>query len=169
MEILNSRIEDIEDIFALYDAAVEYQKSKFDKHWLPFDRQMVEKEIAENRQWKIIVGDEIACIFVTADSDPLIWGERINEPAVYIHRIVTNPQFRGHNFVVKIVEWARLFGKEKGKKFIRMDTWGDNQKLIDYYVKCGFKFLGVITPTEIEKLPKHYEGITLGLFELEID
>lgn len=169
MEIVNSTAEDIEEIFKLYDAAVEYQKTKSNKHWQPFDSDLIEKEIKENRQWKITVGEDIACIFATAYDDPLIWGEKSKEPAVYIHRIVTNPQFRGNNYVSEIVKWARDFGKEKGKKFIRMDTWGDNQKLLDYYVKCGFNFLGVITPTEIEKLPKHYDGITLSLFEIQID
>ena len=57
MQILNSTAENIEDIFTLYDAAVEFQKTKFDKHWQPFDCQMVEKEIAENRQWKILIDD----------------------------------------------------------------------------------------------------------------
>ena len=82
---------------------------------------------------------------------------------------MTNPSYRGNNFVVEIVKWAREFGKENDKSFIRMDTWGDNQKLIDYYVKCGFDFLGIITPTGQEKLPKHYTGITLSLFEIKID
>lgn len=169
MKILNSSPEDIEEIFKLYDAAVEYQKTKSNKHWLPFDRKLIETEIEGKRQWKIIVDGEIACIFATAYDDPLIWGERSREPAVYIHRIVTNPQFRGNNYVSEIVNWARDFGKENDKKFIRMDTWGDNEKLKDYYIKCGFDFLGVIAPTEIEKLPKHYEGITLSLFEIRID
>ena len=68
-----------------------------------------------------------------------------------------------------IVDWARGYAKEIGKKYIRMDTWGDNQKLIDYYVDCGFAFLGVITPTKSPDLPKHYNGITLGLLEMQID
>jgi RimJ/RimL family protein N-acetyltransferase len=48
-----------------------------------------------------------------------------------------------------------------------MDTWGDNQKLIDYYQKCGFKFLGIIIPDQAG-LPKHYNGISLSLFEIEV-
>jgi hypothetical protein len=44
--------------------------------------------------------------------------------------------------VLNIIEWAKDFGKENHKKFIRMDTWGENKKLIDYYIKCGFKFRG---------------------------
>jgi RimJ/RimL family protein N-acetyltransferase len=48
-----------------------------------------------------------------------------------------------------------------------MDTWGDNEKLIAYYQKCGFEFLGIITP-DYNGLPKHYEGITLSLFEIKV-
>ena len=49
-----------------------------------------------------------------------------------------------------------------------MDTWGDNQKLIDYYTACGFEFLGLVEPTRSPDLPKHYEGISLSLFEIKI-
>jgi ribosomal protein S18 acetylase RimI-like enzyme len=169
MQFLNSEKQDFDDIFRLYDAAIEFQKTKLDKTWLPFDREMIEREIAEKRLWKIVIDDKIACIFSIAFDDPLIWKEKSAEPAIYIHRIVTNPEFRGQKFVPKITEWARGYAKSTGKKFIRMDTWGDNLKLLDYYVSCGFAFLGVITPTKSTVLPKHYDGITLSLFEIKID
>lgn len=166
--ILNSNADDIDSIFSLYDAAVAFQKEKFDKHWEPFRREMVEREIQEERQWKIMMDDNIACIFVTAENDPLIWREKDKDPSIYIHRIVTNPLYRGNNFVRKIIEWVKIYAKTKDKKFIRMDTWGDNQKLIDYYVKCGFTYLGITTPTGLDKLPLHYEGITLSLFQMPV-
>jgi hypothetical protein len=169
MEFLNSEITDFDEIFRLYDLAIKFQKTKFDKSWLPFDRKLIEKEIAKKRHWKISINDEIACIFSITFDDKLIWKEKSNELSIYIHRIVTNPDFRGNKFVPKIVEWARVYTKTIGKKFIRMDTWGDNQKLIDYYVDCGFNFLGVTIPTKTADLPKHYEGISLSLFEIEID
>jgi hypothetical protein len=40
---------------------------------------------------------------------------------------------------------------------LRLDTWGDNEELSDYYQQCGFTFLGVITP-DYNGLPKHYDG-----------
>jgi ribosomal protein S18 acetylase RimI-like enzyme len=169
MEFLNSTPEDLDEILRLYDAAIEFQKTKFDKTWLPFDRAMIDREIAEKRHWKIVIDDRIACIFSIAFEDPFIWKEKSGEPAIYIHRIVTNPDFRGQKFVPKITEWAHGYVREIGKQFIRMDTWGDNQKLIDYYVACGFDFLGVITPENSADLPKHYSGITLSLFEIEVD
>lgn len=168
MEFKPSTNQDIETIFAFYDLAIEYQKTKFNKHWMGFDRKLIEKEISEERQWKIIIDDEIACIFAITFEDESIWKEKNRDKAVYFHRIVTHPKFRGNNFVKEIAKWGLPFAVEKNLDFLRMDTWGDNEALIEYYQKCGFEFLGVITP-EYSGLPKHYEGITLSLFEIEVN
>jgi ribosomal protein S18 acetylase RimI-like enzyme len=167
--IVNSTVNDIEEIFKFYDIAVAYQKTKFHKHWQSFDNGLVQTEINENRQWKIIIDGATACIFAITYKDPFIWGDKDKDPSMYIHRIVTHPDFRGKNLVTEIVKWAKVHAKKEKKKFIRMDTWGDNQKLIDYYQKCGFKFLGVITPTETKNLPKHYSAINLSLFEIAVE
>lgn len=169
MQITKCAPKDFRTIFDLYDKAVEFQKTKFQKHWQKFDESLIEKEIRGNRLWKILEDSEIACIFTIAHSDPLIWGEKANEPALYIHRIVTNPMFRGRGYVKAIIEWAKEFCRNSGKKFIRIDTWGDNQKLNDYYLGCGFTFKGTVTPQETDKLPKHYDGISLSLFEIKIE
>jgi ribosomal protein S18 acetylase RimI-like enzyme len=168
MNFESSTIEDIDSIFEFYDMAVAYQKIKFNKHWQGFDSALVEKEISENRQWKIIINDEIACVFAITFEDKSIWKEKNSDKAVYFHRIVTHPKFRGHHFVEKIIVWGLQFAKENNLDFMRMDTWGDNQVLIDYYQKCGFNFLGIITP-DYNGLPKHYTGITLSLFEIKVE
>jgi hypothetical protein len=87
---------------------------------------------------------------------------------MYIHRIVTNPEFHGRRYVPIITGWAVNHAREKDLRFVRMDTWGDNQKLIDYYQSCGFKFLGLTTPAESPTMPAHYRGIDLSLFEIDI-
>ncbi|MGO4904773.1 GNAT family N-acetyltransferase [Flavobacterium sp. W20_MBD1_R3] len=159
--------QDIDKIFEFYDLAIAYQKTKFHKQWQGFERSLVTKEIAENRQWKVLINGEIGCIFAITFEDESIWKEKNVDQAVYFHRIVTHPKFRGQHFVEKIIKWGMLFAKEKKLDFLRMDTWGDNESLIEYYQKCGFNFLGVITP-EYKGLPKHYDGITLSLFQIEI-
>ena len=166
--LVNSSPSDINTIFSLYDDAVAYQKTKFSKHWLPFDRDMVKKEIEEGRQWKIMEGNNVACVFAIAYEDPFIWAEKNADPSIYIHRIVTHSSFRGKGYVKQIIEWAKTHSKENNKKFIRMDTWGDNEELIKYYINCGFNFLGTVTPSATEHLPKHYSAIYLSLFEIEV-
>lgn len=168
MTILKSTAADIPEIFRFYDMAIAYQKTKFKRHWQPFAPELIEKEIGEGRQWKIMEGTATACIFATAFEDPFIWSEKSREPAVYLHRIVTHPAFKGNNYVREIISWAKTYCRENGLQYIRMDTWGDNQELLDYYVKCGFNFKGIITPQATDTLPRHYEGITLGLFEIPV-
>jgi ribosomal protein S18 acetylase RimI-like enzyme len=169
MQITNCTITDIPIMLQLYDIAREYQKARSLRSWLPFDPALIEKEITEKRQWKIVEGDTLVCIFMIAYEDPFIWGEKNNDPSIYIHRIVTHPQYHGNNYVGKIVEWAKGHAKSKGKQFIRMDTWGDNPKLMDYYIKCGFNYLETLTPETTEHLPNHYSCISLALLEIKIE
>ncbi len=169
MDFLNSTSADISAIFNLYDAAVAHQKAVSKMHWLPFDEQMVLQEIAEGRQWKIMVDGQIACIFVITYTDADIWGERDKEPSIYFHRIVTDPAFRGRKFVQEIVKWGRVLGKSEGKKYLRLDTWSDNLKLKEVYEAAGFTFLGIGPPANPAGLPKHYSTITLGYFEMGVE
>lgn len=168
MQIQNSTPDDLAILLALYDSAIEYQKSVFTKHWQPFDRQMIEREIQERRQWKIVINDQVVCIFAISFNDPAIWKEKDKDPSIYLHRIVTHPAYRGRFFVKDIVAWAQEFGQQHGKQFIRMDTFGDNQKLIDYYVACGFNFLGLTTLGAVGDLPAHYRNASLSLFEIPV-
>ena len=168
MKIEPSTIADFDAIFEFYDIAVAYQKTKFNKHWMGFDADLVSKEITETRQWKIVIDDQIACIFAITFEDKSIWKEKNSDKAVYFHRIVPHPAFKGQQFVKKIVDWSLAFAKDKKLDYLRLDTWGDNEELIDYYQQCGFDFLGVITP-DYNGLPKHYDGITLSLFQIKIE
>ena len=87
---------------------------------------------------------------------------------MYIHRIVTNPKFRGRGYVAKIVDWAREHAAENDLRYIRMDTWADNLKLKDYYTGCGFEWKGTVSPEDSPTMPAHYRGIHLGLFEMDL-
>ena len=169
MQIVNCEITDIPQMQEYYDIAREFQKSIKMRHWLSFDEALLTKEINEKRQWKILEEDEMACIFMTAYEDPYIWGEKNSDPSVYIHRIVTHTKWRGHNYTVKIIDWAKAHAKALEKKFLRMDTWGDNAKLIDYYINCGFNYVETLTPESTANLPAHYSCISLSLFEIKVE
>jgi ribosomal protein S18 acetylase RimI-like enzyme len=169
IQIENSTTEDIPEIFRLYSIAAAYQKSKQTVVvWPQFERQLVETEVAENRQWKLIIGEQIACVWATTFTDEQIWEERNADAAVYIHRIATNPGFRGNNFVSIIVEWAKQYAKANGKDFVRLDTLGNNTKLIDYYTKTGFQFLGLFDLKNTDGLPAHYHNVPACLFEIKL-
>jgi len=167
-KIVNSIAKDLDTIFEFYDLAVAHQKKVFNKHWQGFNRDLVSQEIEENRQYKILVNEQVAAIFAITYSDPQIWEARNADSAIYIHRIVTHPDFRGYGFVKAIINWAKAYTKSNNINYIRMDTWADNEKLLAYYTGCGFNHVGSIKIAPNSGLPKHYEGISLNLFEIKV-
>ena len=168
MKICNSQVQDISTIFELYKIATNFQNDKSMVAWPNFERKLVKQEIEENRQWKLIIDDQIACIWATTDSDPQIWESKNNDPSIYIHRISTNPNFRGRSLVKYIVKWAIDYARKKNKKYIRMDTVGENHGLISHYKKCGFDFIGLSKLKKTSNLPLHYKNATVSLFQITI-
>jgi GNAT superfamily N-acetyltransferase len=169
MKIENSTSADLSTIFELYDVATQYQiEKKIVTHWPKFDEQMVLNEIDENRQFKLIIDNQIACVWAITLSDPEIWQELDNESSIYIHRIATNNDFRGQNYIKIIVNWARNYCEQNNKNLIRMDTTGQNEKLILHYTTNGFEFLGLKKLTYTTNLPAHYQNSTVCLFEIKL-
>lgn len=167
-QIENSSLDDLNHIFHLYHLATEVQKKHFKIHWPEFERKMVQREIIEKHQWKLLVEQKIVGIWATTFSDPKIWNSENNDPSVYIHRIAANPEYKGLHIVPKIIDWAKCFANQHNKKFLRMDTVGLNPKLIKYYQDCGFEFLGTTKLLDTTGLPAHYQKDMVSPFQLKI-
>ncbi|TDG36812.1 GNAT family N-acetyltransferase [Pedobacter changchengzhani] len=169
MFITNSTVADVPEIFRLYDLATEYQKLTFPgNQWPKFDRKLITNEVLEDRQFKLLIEEKVACIWAITYSDPQIWEEKDQNDAIYIHRIATNPEFRGNNFVKAIVDWAKPFAEEQNKRFVRLDTCGKNDRLIKHYENCGFNFLGINKLKDASELPLHYQNADVCFFEIEL-
>ena len=169
MTISNSTLDDIPEIFRLYELARNYQKIKFPGNICPeFDDDFIATEVIENRQFKIVIDDKIACIWAITYNDAQIWEEKENDDAVYLHRIATNPDFRGMNFVQIIADWSKDFGTKENKKFIRMDTCGQNDRLINHYKNSGSEFLGMKKLKDSSGLQEHYQNADVCFFEMEL-
>ena len=166
--IVNTTLHDIDLIFSFFDAAITYQKRKGYNLWPQFERSLIETEIEEKRHYKIIENENVLGIFSVMYSDPVIWGERDKNDAVYLHRITVNPQFEGRKIMLPIRAWAIDHARQLEKKFVRMDTWGTNEQLRKYYIDCGFTYIGQQHLKEAPGLPAHYGGAELSLFEVGV-
>jgi ribosomal protein S18 acetylase RimI-like enzyme len=169
MEINNCLKSDADNILTLYQAARDLQTQRKMVVWPHFDKSFIEKEIQEQRQWKLVMGETIACNWTITFEDKEIWGERDKDDAIYIHRICTNPNLRGNRYIDSIVEWAKKYAKQLGKQYVRLDTLGNNTKLIKHYTSSGFDFLGMFELTETKNLPSHYQNEpNCCLFEIDL-
>lgn len=168
MEITQSQPGDVGAILELYAHAVGLQRSKGATPWPAFDRDLIESEVGPGAQSKIVVDGRPRCVWAVADADPLIWGARDADPALYLHRIATDPAYRGRGFVRDLVDWAKGFGAAGGRRFVRLDTVGENAGLIRHYTRCGFTYLGLSKLADTTGLPAHYQGATVSLFEIDL-
>ena len=169
LSVHQSTLKDRETIFELYNLARQYQTNVFpDNVWPIFDNQMVVDEIKNQKQWKLLVDDSVACVWAITSSDPLIWGDKDSDTAIYIHRIATNPMYRGFNFVSHIVNWAKSYAKTNTINYIRLDTCGYNKRLIAHYKKCGFRFIGTAQLENSDGLPEHYHNAVVCYFEIKL-
>lgn len=157
MLITNCEPRDLETILKLYEAARALQAERKMVVWPVFENTLMEQEITDKRQWKLVIDNEMACNWAITFSDKEIWEEKDQNDSIYIHRIATNPAFRGQRFIKNIVAWARDYACNQGKKFIRLDTLGNNKRLIRHYTDAGFNFLGVVQLADTSKLPLHYQ------------
>lgn len=170
MIIKNVLPEDIATVLEFYNSASKYQQEKKTVIvWPNFDADMVKEEILENRQFKLMVDKKVACIWAITFSDAQIWEEKNRDSALYIHRIAVHKDFRGNKYVPKIVAWAKAFCLEKNIQFIRLDTLGENTKLIAHYKNAGFNFLGLFHLKNTSNLPAHYKLAPVCLFEIDLN
>ncbi len=164
-KIINTTKEDLDNVLWLFEQAMKLQGKNGYKVWGDIDKRALERDIENNLQYKIIEGNNLLCIFSIQYSDPFIWRDRDRGDAIYLHRIVVAPKFKGQRQFEKILGWAKQVAKANNLKYIRMDTWADNEKIIEYYKSFGFKFMGNYKTTDTPELPAQNRNLNVALLE----
>jgi len=145
------------------------QSQKNYKVWDAIDLDRLKKDIRDNLQYKIVYNNTILCIFSIQFRDPYIWRDRDRSDAIYLHRIVVNPLYKGQNQFLKVLTWAQEFARSKKLDFIRMDTWADNQKIINYYRSFGFQFVENYKTPDTPELPVQNRNLNVALLEIKVN
>ena len=109
MKITNCTIGDIDLIFEMYAEATKYQKERVTDYWPIFSRKMVKNEIINKRHFKLLINKNVACIWCINFNDQLIWAEKENNKSIYFHRIATHKNYRGNNYIKKIIGWGTKY------------------------------------------------------------
>lgn len=167
-EVRNTALSDLELIFGFFDESIVYQESKGYPVWRNYDRQAIIKDIAAGNQYKVVMNAQPVIVFSVAYSDKVIWREMDDGNAIYLHRIVVNPEFKGKKLFGVILKWAIAHVRERGLKYVRMDTWASNTNIIAYYKGFGFVFVENYTTPDSSTLPTHNRKLALSLLEYKI-
>jgi len=167
-QILNTEMNDLEQIFKLFEHSILYQEKKGYPVWRDYDKNAIIRDIENKNQYKIIVDSSIAIVFSVCYTDKVIWRELDKDDSIYLHRIVVNPEFKGQKLFGTILNWVIEHAKQKGLRSIRMDTWTENPTIINYYKSFGFSFIENYTTPNTEELPVHNRNLVLTLLEYKL-
>jgi ribosomal protein S18 acetylase RimI-like enzyme len=168
VRIIKTKTGDFPDILWLFEQAMKRQGQDGYKVWDDIDKAGLLNEIENGLQYKIVKGDDILCIFSIQYNDPFIWRERDKNDAIYLHRIVVNPSFKGQRQFEKVLNWTKHFVRQNNLKYVRMDTWADNEKIIDYYKSFGFTFIENYSTPNASELPVQNRNLNVALLEVEV-
>lgn len=166
MTIEKSDLHDSELFREFWTRAVELQKREDSgKTWHAFPQALIASEIAAGNHFKVVRDNEIVGYFSLAWTDGAIWDERERGDAIYLHRMCANPQKKNVRLAELALDWALGLARENDRKFVRIDTWRESEKLIAYYQKIGYRFVGEKSIGDDARLQPHYRNINLALFE----
>lgn len=105
------------------------------------------------------VDGEIACAFILQDSDVGYWGVRPENEAVYLHKLCVRRSFAHQDMTKAVVEAIKEECRNRGVKYIRLDTGLDEKVVRKIYLKAGFKIVDIID---------YPNGKSLALYEMEV-
>ena len=166
--IVNASPDDLNSIYDLFEAAIQFQKNNQYIGWDQYDTHRIQEDVNNGLLFKVTDQENILCIFSICYDDRLIWREREKGDAVYVHRIVVNQVFKKQKMFPTILHWVTAHALKNKLKYIRMDTWADNGKLIGYYKNHGFEYVETCTTPDTTALPVQHRNLTVALLERRI-
>ena len=103
----------------------------------------VEEGIKNNEFFFIndLIGKNIGMVRIL--NEDLLYWEKQNEKAKYVHSLVVKEEFNGKGLGTKILQEIENNAKKDNCKYLRLDADSKNPKLCKYYEKLHFKKVGI--------------------------
>lgn len=167
--ITHASVNDLSEIYRLFEEAIKFQQANNYIGWSSYDKAFIQADIKNKFLLKITNSGSIAGIFSICFTDELIWREKEQGNAIYLHRVVLNQQYKGEKIFGKVLHWAIKFAHDNRLAYIRMDTWAANEKIIAYYKSYGFVFVENYTTPGTDNLPVQHRNLRVALLQLNVE
>ncbi|CAG9610609.1 GNAT family N-acetyltransferase [Pseudoneobacillus rhizosphaerae] len=141
MQIRLAKMNDLQKILSiLNEATLDLQQKGIDQWDYPWNKNKIVNQIKNNSSYVLLDDDKIIGTFCITDID------HINEFSVnvgsnYLSQIAILPMFQGRKFGSEITNFSCSFAKEQNKT-LYLDCWAGNEKLKEFYLRNGLKYIG---------------------------
>lgn len=102
---------------------------------------------------------KFVCAFILQWSDSQYWSNAPKYEAAYLHKFCVRREYAHRGMTQSVVEAIRKICRERGIRYIRLDTGLDEKVVRKIYLQAGFKIVDIID---------YDSGRSLALFELEV-
>lgn len=168
MEIRQARIEEIDDLQALFVATIAWQQQRGVPTFSRFPASFFAQEINKGAVFVAWRAGKLVGTISLYESDDFIWDNDL-APALYIHRLASLRMAEGRGVGAALIEWSRQRAIMMGKQWLRVDCWADNDELCRVYERRGFSPMRVKNTGQHAALPEHYQNINLQLFQMPVN
>lgn len=105
------------------------------------------------------VDGEVACAFILQWSDTEYWPDAPRQEAAYLHKFCVRRRFAGRDMTKLVTDAIRAECRNRGIRYIRLDTGMEEEKVRGIYEKAGFRTVRIID---------YPNGRSLALYELQV-
>src|SRR5215469_10046588 len=149
MRIRQAAREDIPALMALMRKVVPLMRADGNLQWddsYP-NEGVFDADIEKEQLWIAEIGGSVAGVAaITGDQEPEYAqvGWDIDEPAVVVHRLAVDPEFRGAGVAQSLMQKAEEIAIARGIHALRVDTNTQNQATQRLFPKLGYSLAGEI-------------------------
>jgi ribosomal protein S18 acetylase RimI-like enzyme len=151
MLLRQARTSDLPALMALVRRVVPLMRAAGNLQWdndYP-NEQVFERDISLGELWIAEAADGILAgvAAITTDQSPEYAdaGWDIHEPAIVIHRLAVDPEFRGAGIAIALMQHAETVARERQIPILRVDTNTQNPATQRLLPRLGYTLAGEIS------------------------
>lgn len=138
-QIKKCTINDIQKLIALLNEVTLNLHNKNINQWdYPWTKEMLEEDIQHNNLYKVVYEDNLIATFSMKhleENETILIKSDVN----YLYRIAILPENQGKGVGKEILNYCF---KNLNERDIYLDCWAGNDRLKDFYLKEGLKYIG---------------------------
>ncbi|HTJ29189.1 MAG TPA: GNAT family N-acetyltransferase [Acidobacteriaceae bacterium] len=147
MNLRRATLTDVPAVMALIRRVVPLMRAAGNLQWddaYP-NAEAFARDVAKGQLWIAEMDGGVAGVAaITEDHEPEYArvGWDITEPAIVVHRVAVDPEFRGRGVAEALMRQAEIVAAERGITVLRVDTNTQNQATQRLFPKLGYTLSG---------------------------